>query len=254
MFDNTLKLLSFKLNYQAKESIKYRTKIYKKIPHEKINRILDIGSGTGVITNQIQEYFKTPTIGLDNNLELVHHANLEYSNDFLSFVCADANYLPFKSQSFDLVVCNLFLAFQKNPKKTIKEMQRVTKSFGYICCTMEAALNQFIRKPKTVIDCLYFRYLKDNNIMFSLGEDLKKIFYDLGIPIIFINKNNAPSSSKLLESSLILEKDWYKSLNEIYCLSTNFENDFKKEIELIKSGNKIHISPHYSVIAQRRNI
>jgi len=44
-----------------------------------------------------------------------------------NFVLADAHYLPFHDQTFDMVVCSHVLEHLHNPLQTLKEMRRVCK-------------------------------------------------------------------------------------------------------------------------------
>ena len=74
-------------------------------------RILDIGSGTGFCTTQLQnKYPDAEIVALDIALPMLQFAKEKCGEQRLPhYLCADANHLPFANESFDLIFSNLTL-------------------------------------------------------------------------------------------------------------------------------------------------
>lgn len=74
--------------------------------NEAPNRILDVGSGTGVFTQALQQRFPdSQVIGLDFAFNMTKIAQQKHG--LASYLCADARSLPFKPQCVDLIFSNL---------------------------------------------------------------------------------------------------------------------------------------------------
>ncbi|UCH38194.1 MAG: class I SAM-dependent methyltransferase [Candidatus Bathyarchaeota archaeon] len=96
--------------------------------------MLDLGCGTGL-------FIKTVTglggymIAVDSSKKMIQEANLKHGKKAF-FLCADADYLPFRDQIFNDVF--VFTLFQNmpDPKITIKEIRRVTKTEAKVVVTL----------------------------------------------------------------------------------------------------------------------
>lgn len=101
-----------------------------------IHNILDIGSGTGGTTKFLEKYGKV--IGIEKNNYAISLAKKRG----LRIIKGEAEKLPFKNNSFDLVTIFdvLYHKDVKNVKKAILEAKRVLKQNGYILIT-DSALN-----------------------------------------------------------------------------------------------------------------
>lgn len=104
--------------------------------------VLDIGSGTGLLDGRlIKEGFNI--VSLDNSKEMLQTAK-KRMNSFI--VCGDALTLPFKSNSFDLVISVAMLHHIVDKEKIsllISEMLRVLKPQGRIIIWDHNPLNPY---------------------------------------------------------------------------------------------------------------
>lgn len=89
------------------------------------SKVLEIGCGSGQGLSMFQNH---STTGLDNSKEALKLAK-QYCNNV---ILADANKLPFKADSFDLIYSSGLLEHFKHPKKAMSEIARVTKKGGKI--------------------------------------------------------------------------------------------------------------------------
>jgi ubiquinone/menaquinone biosynthesis C-methylase UbiE len=101
---------------------------------KKVDKILDVGSGPGFLVREIALRFKkTTVIGLDNSaiaIKLAEKNCKNYKN--IKFIKANASKIPFKDNSFDIVISKDSLHHFSNAKACIKEMFRVLKQNGVL--------------------------------------------------------------------------------------------------------------------------
>lgn len=89
--------------------------------------VLDVGCSSGLITQYIGAYCGK-TIGIDVDPHAIKLATQEYrTRSNVSFKLASGTSLPFKDQSFDVVICNQVYSYVANPQRLMNEIYRVLK-------------------------------------------------------------------------------------------------------------------------------
>jgi len=83
--------------------------------------ILDLGTGTGYCIDYLKNQYKT-----------AQFVGLDHAEKFQPNVCADATLLPFKSDSFDLIVSNLMFHWCLDLPALLRESYRVLKPGGLL--------------------------------------------------------------------------------------------------------------------------
>jgi len=99
------------------------------------NKILDVGSGSGIKT-AFYSMKSGEAIGVDidkGDLRESHRFIRERELEQVDFVAAEAGHLPFRRNSFDIVISNDALEHFKNWRNAVLEMERTVKSGGYVC-------------------------------------------------------------------------------------------------------------------------
>jgi len=91
---------------------------------------LDVGCGTGLNLRNLPK----ESIGIDLNPRNLLSAKLYAPNAFV--VQADMEYLPFKSNTFAIVLCAEVLEHVPNPELTLRQIWRVLKPKGILIGTV----------------------------------------------------------------------------------------------------------------------
>lgn len=141
---------------------------------QRSEKVLEIGSGLGILADQIAH-----TTGADvNGLEL-NDAQLTQARSLgsrVTWVQGDAHQLPFDAQTFDVVYCRYILEHVADPNLVMAEARRVLKTGGRFY-----AQENNIEIHQTWPDCPSFLRLWDifGKLQTDLGGDAyvgKKLF------------------------------------------------------------------------------
>ncbi len=90
-------------------------------------QVLEIGSGTGLISNAISPHVKSVT-GIDISPDMIKQANLTYPD--LNFEKMDAHHLKFRENQFDLVCARMVFHHLDHPRQATGDALRVLKPGG----------------------------------------------------------------------------------------------------------------------------
>jgi ubiquinone/menaquinone biosynthesis C-methylase UbiE len=163
------------LDQQAYQYRKYRESLYDRggIAHKKM--ILDVGCGTGVITKDIVVLAKGKVYGVDIDKE-----KLDVVECSIPVIQGDAVDLPFKDNTFDLVLFCLLLIHVKNQQQAVNEMARVCKKKGVVLATMEPDYQGTMRYPD-LHSGIMLQGLKDMGCDFYTGRKLRALFSEAGL-------------------------------------------------------------------------
>ncbi|WP_286220360.1 malonyl-ACP O-methyltransferase BioC [Marinobacter apostichopi] len=92
-------------------------------------RILDLGCGTGWFTRRIAQSWPCQVTGVDLSPGMIGQAS-EQSGPVVEWLVADAESLPFPSDSFDVVFSNLMVQWCDDPRTVFAECRRVLRPGG----------------------------------------------------------------------------------------------------------------------------
>lgn len=103
----------------------------KYFAQKRVNKILDIGTGSGNFILVLKEVFPdAEMIGVDPNLNSLKDASQRFSD--VQFNEMSAENLDFEDKSFDVVSMSMALHHIPDVEKSLLEMQRVLKPGGWI--------------------------------------------------------------------------------------------------------------------------
>ena len=190
------------LRYQTKKQ-KITTKILLEVTSELVGNtknklVLDAGCGSGRFTHFFLNEDAT-VISVDTSKKVLKI--LTEKNNDVKAINADIFNLPFKNDSFDVIVCSEVLTHLHEYKRPLAEFKRILKSDGIIAIDIRNIFYplHFIRKhilPQTDID-KDPRYDPDSTHIFRIKRICKEIklkiksFRGLGLSVMrFIDKEN----------------------------------------------------------------
>ncbi len=105
-------------------------------------KVLDVGCSSAVLTASIAETLpESRVVGLDSYKDAIDFARSKYPH--IKFAVADAHRLPFKKNSFDLIICTETLEHLINPKQALMEIKRVLNNKGVAIISMDTGSLMF---------------------------------------------------------------------------------------------------------------
>ena len=115
-------------------------------------RILEIGTGNGVVAIQVASACRQATVvGVDPSEPLIAMARVATAegalSQRLSFECCSAEELPFEDNSFDLVLCMGALRYVTDVTRAFSEIERVLTSRGHFTISEAARSWRTMLRP-----------------------------------------------------------------------------------------------------------
>lgn len=122
--------------------------------------VLEIASGTGIVTRKLRDYLPSATrlVATDLNPPMLEVAREKFAQDELvEFKPADAMALPFEDSEFDLIVCQFGVMFFPEKQQAFREARRVLRSGGRYLFNVWGSLteNPFAETVQTVVTQFY---------------------------------------------------------------------------------------------------
>jgi SAM-dependent methyltransferase len=150
----------YEIGYSFHMTRRLETRLLQKwIAFDRGDQVCDIACGKGIMDLMIPKRFAIG-YGIDFDRENIHLAKLVNQNNSNEFIIGNAEYLPFKSHSFDKVVCNCSLEHFANDTRALSDMGRVLKSQGLLFLTVDSFsysgitdnLREMHRKKQAVVN------------------------------------------------------------------------------------------------------
>ena len=192
LYDTKISKGSMGLNYIDRIEI---NSILKFFPITKRNKILDIGAGTGRITEKLVNSNST-ILELDISPEMLKIARIKinkFINSNIYYVISSADELPIKNKTFDKVISVRVIHYVNNWRNTLSEISRVIKRNGLIFISANnsfsfSILAKFIGLMKGDV----FNPFHFSEELRSQGFKILQLKSYIHIPILFyaISNNN----------------------------------------------------------------
>lgn len=229
----------------------FRSYLFRNIITEKDLIILEVGSGTGVITEQLSRLDHFSIFGVDISPERVQFAQKYDPNS--CFSAADGLNLPFPEGCFDVTCCHYFLLWVSSPFGALTEMLRVTKTGGHVVVFAEPDYSKRNDLPEELLEIgiAQFRALQLQGTDPEIGSKVKGMYQQLSMKIeeagVYQTGLSLHEKENIQQEITILRND----------LSFMFDN--KRITELISHFKQIYkakkfqwMIPTYYVVGKKR--
>jgi SAM-dependent methyltransferase len=120
---------------QASWTQAMRSQLYRRAGLLQAEQVLDVGSGTGGITEELAQGTRGTVTGLDIDPERVAFARQQAGR--ARYEQGDALSLPYPAQRFDIVCCHFLLMWVSDPARAVREMARVLRRDGTVLICAE---------------------------------------------------------------------------------------------------------------------
>jgi SAM-dependent methyltransferase len=135
MSDLTIEEWHAQFTRQAGWTRAVRNQLYRRVNLLRAERVLDVGCGTGVITEEMAARCKGQVIGVDVDAAMIAFA--QDSGGRAEYRVSDAHQLDFPDGHCDVVACHFLLMWVSNPALAVREMVRVTRPGGAVLACAE---------------------------------------------------------------------------------------------------------------------
>jgi len=244
-----------KLELQALETAEERMPLYLEVGLKDAKNILDVGCGSGTVTKDIVHLTKGKVIGVDGSRDMIEVAKnilKDYKN--VELYVSNAETIPFRDNTFDIVTCNLFFMWVDNPQKVINEMTRVTKPGGRVLASLEPDYGGKLHYPENPkIDAVFAgKAVKERGGDPHIGRKLRLLFVRAGLETKVGIGNNRIWSCEEDKSYYLHARDFYvKALKDA---GLSEEEIDKWEYEYLKSlddGVQLNFFPQFYAIGRK---
>lgn len=153
-----------------------RRRLYSFADIKKAERILEVGSGTGVVSAELSSLDLNQVYGLDIDPDVTAFARRVDPRS--GYLVGDGVQLPFDSKTFDVVLCHFLLLWVNEPRAILNEMIRVTSPGGSVLAIAEPDYGGRIDYPAPLeeIGALQGETLIHKGADIQLGRKLRSLF------------------------------------------------------------------------------
>jgi SAM-dependent methyltransferase len=151
-----------------------RSHLYRRANLLRAGRVLDVGSGTGAVTEELAERTRGQVIGVDLDPTMVAYARARQGR--AEYRAGDAHDLPFDDAEFDVVACHFTLLWCARPARAAEEMVRVTRPGGAVLVCAEPDYGGRIDHPNLPLGRWQAEGLRGEGADPFLGRKLRALF------------------------------------------------------------------------------
>jgi SAM-dependent methyltransferase len=166
---------------QAEWTRAIRDRAFARFGLSRLQRLIEIGSGTGVITSELQRASSAMVVGLDRDARA--NAFALAAHRLTASVTGLGEQLPFPAGTFDLVCCHFLLLWVADPRAVILEMKRVTRPGGVVLCLAEPDYGGRIDYPEglAALGAMQEKALQAQAADTRLGRRLRALLHQCGL-------------------------------------------------------------------------
>jgi SAM-dependent methyltransferase len=166
---------------QASWTQSTRRWLYREAKLAQARDIIEVGCGTGVITEELSQFEAAHIVGLDIDPAMLTFTTRQESR--VTCVQGDAHALPFPDESFDAAVCHYLLLWVADPVQGVREIARIVRSKGRVLACAEPDYGGRIDHPPelVVLGQRQTDALREQGADPEIGRRLGEIFSAAGL-------------------------------------------------------------------------
>ncbi|MDH7488106.1 MAG: methyltransferase domain-containing protein [Anaerolineae bacterium] len=162
---------------QAEWTRAARNYLYRRADLLRARRVLDVGCGTGVITEEMAARTRGRVVGLDINPQFLRLREGRGAD----YILGGALCLPFASGAFDVVVCHFVLMWLRDPRRGMAEMVRVTRAGGWVLLCAEPDYGARLDYPDLPHAAWHIEALRREGADPFMGRKLRALCAEQGL-------------------------------------------------------------------------
>ena len=151
-----------------------RAHLYRRANLLRAGRVLDVGSGTGAVTEELAARTQGQVIGIDLDPGMVDFARRR--NGKAEYRTGDAHHLAFNNGWFDLVACHFLLLWCDDAATVAREMVRVARPGGSVLVCAEPDYGGRIDYPDLPLGRWQAEALHREGADPRMGRKLRSLF------------------------------------------------------------------------------
>jgi SAM-dependent methyltransferase len=156
-----------------------RAHLYRRANLLRARRALDVGSGTGCVTEELAAQTGGQVTGVDLDPAMVAYARARGGR--VAYRLGDAHDLPFDDGWFDVTACHFLLLWCRDPGRAAQELVRVTEPGGAVLVCAEPDYGGRIDHPDLPLGQWQAEALRREGADPCLGRKVRALFTQPGV-------------------------------------------------------------------------
>jgi len=158
-----------------------RSQLYRRVNLLRARRVLDVGCGSGVVTEELAARTRGQVIAIDVDAAMIAAARARGGRAV--YQEGDACRLPFPDGHFDVVVCHFLLMWVDDPARAVCEMARVTRPGGAVLVCGEPDYGGRVDWPDLPIGQWQAAALQRRGADPFIGRKLRALLQQAGLDV-----------------------------------------------------------------------
>jgi ubiquinone/menaquinone biosynthesis C-methylase UbiE len=236
---------------QARWTQATRNQLYRRANLLRVERVLDVGCGTGAITDELARRTRGEVTGVDLDPAIVAFAR-QYAPD-VRFEQGDALALSFPDAHFDVVCCHFVLLWVGDPERAVREMARVTRAGGSVLVCAEPDYGARIDWPDLPLAQWQEEGLRRQGADPRMGRKLRQLLIAAGLQA---DVDVLPSlwSSRALRENFEREWTWIAHDVSAFIPASELERVRALARAAIEEGTRLSYLPLFYAMARKPEI
>jgi len=237
--------------HQASWTASLRAHAYEATGLSRSQRILEVGSGTGVITAELRSQTTGHVVGVD-----IDAASAMFSAQVSPgprYAAADGRHLPFDAGRFDTVAAHFLLLWVRDPLSLLKESFRVVCPGGWVLCLAEPDYGGRLDYPPSVANLgrLQTYALQAQGADPFVGRRLRSLLLEAGFRDVTAGVIGATWTNDLNGDAVRSEQETLEA--DLRGLATGEEMDRWREadLEARQRGSRILFVPTFYAFGRK---